>query len=61
MESLKEMFKCLFEQSPYKAMRVVINSKMKNGSSIHKHVLRMINHFNEAEINGANIDEKTLV
>ena len=34
---------------------------MKNGSSIREHVLKMINHLNEAEINGAQIDEKTQV
>ncbi|KAG6486666.1 hypothetical protein ZIOFF_055245 [Zingiber officinale] len=27
----------------------------------YEHVLKMINHFNEVEINGANIDEKTQV
>ncbi|RVW44912.1 Retrovirus-related Pol polyprotein from transposon TNT 1-94 [Vitis vinifera] len=34
---------------------------MKNGSSVREHVLKMIHHFNEAEINGAKIDEKTQV
>ena len=38
-----------------------MNAKMKNGSSIHEHVLKMIHHFNEAKINGVNIDEKTKV
>ncbi|XP_073128834.1 uncharacterized protein [Henckelia pumila] len=38
-----------------------MNCKMKNGSSVREHVLKLINHFNDGEINGANIDEKTQV
>ncbi|XP_073025153.1 uncharacterized protein [Primulina eburnea] len=38
-----------------------MNCKMKNGSSVCEHVLKMINHFNDADINGVNIDEKTQV
>ena len=38
-----------------------MNRKMKNGFSICEHVLKMIHYFNEAEIDGAKIDEKTQV
>ena len=34
---------------------------MKNGFSIREHVLKIIQYFNETEINGAKIDEKTQV
>lgn len=61
MESLQQMFGCLSEQARYEVVKAIMNCKMKNGSSVHKDVLKMINHFNEAKINGANIDEKTQV
>ncbi|XP_075475356.1 uncharacterized protein LOC142506092 [Primulina tabacum] len=65
IESLQQMFGRPPEQARYEAVKAVhsvkavMNCKMKNGSSVHEHVLKMINHFNDADINGANIDEKT--
>ncbi|XP_075475347.1 uncharacterized protein LOC142506082 [Primulina tabacum] len=59
MESLQQMFGRPSEQERYEAVKEVMNCKMKNGSSVREHVLKMINHFNDADINGANIDEKT--
>ena len=59
MESLQEIFGRSSEQSRYEAIRAVMNSKMKNDSFVREHILKMINHFNEAKINGASIDEKT--
>ncbi|RVW76960.1 Retrovirus-related Pol polyprotein from transposon TNT 1-94 [Vitis vinifera] len=59
MESLQQMFGRPSEQARHEAVKAVMNSKMKNGSSVREHVLKMIHHFNEAEINGAKIDEKT--
>ncbi|KAL6321991.1 hypothetical protein AAG906_035911 [Vitis piasezkii] len=61
MESLQQMFGRPSEQARHEAVKAVMNSKMKNGSSVREHVLKMIHHFNEAEINGAKIDEKTQV
>ncbi|XP_073277714.1 uncharacterized protein [Primulina huaijiensis] len=61
MESLQQMFGRPSEQARYEAVKEVINCKMKNGSSVCEHVLKMINHFNDADINGVNIDEKTQV
>ncbi|WJZ95622.1 hypothetical protein VitviT2T_014376 [Vitis vinifera] len=49
------------EQAGHEAVKAVMNNKMKNGSSVREHVLKMIHHFNEIEINGAKIDEKTQV
>lgn len=61
MESLQNMFGRPSDQARHEAVKAVMNGKMKNGSSVREHVLKMIHHFNEAEINGANIDEKTQV
>ena len=61
MESLQQMFGRPSEQAHHEAVKAVMNSKMKNGFSVREHVLKMIHHFNEAEINGAKIDEKTQV
>ncbi|XP_073061980.1 uncharacterized protein [Primulina eburnea] len=60
MESLQQIFRRPSEQARYEAVKAVM-SKMKNGSLVHEHVLKMINHFKDADINGANIDEKTQV
>ena len=49
------------EQSCHEAIKVVMNRKMKNGSSVREHVLKMIHYFNEAGINGAKIDKNTQV
>ncbi|XP_073129712.1 uncharacterized protein [Henckelia pumila] len=61
MESLQQMFGRPSEQARHEAVKAVMKCKMKNGSSVRDHVLKLINHFNDAEINGANIDEKTQV
>ncbi|WKA05324.1 hypothetical protein VitviT2T_023298 [Vitis vinifera] len=61
MESLQQMFGRPSEQARHEAVKAVMNSKMKNGSSVCEHVLKLIHHFNEVEINGAKIDEKTQV
>ena len=61
MDSLQQMFGSPSEQARHEAVKAVMNNKMKNGSSVREHVLKMIHHFNEVEINGAKIDEKTQV
>ena len=38
------------EKSMHDAVKVVIIARMKNGTSVHEHVLKMIAHLNEAEI-----------
>ena len=55
------MFGHYSEKAHNEAMKIVMSGKMKNGYSVRVHVLKMIHHFNEAEINGANIDEKPQV
>ncbi|PKU77463.1 hypothetical protein MA16_Dca020639 [Dendrobium catenatum] len=49
------------EQARHKAIKVVMNSKMKANVSVREHVLKMINYIHEVEINGAIIDEGTQV
>ena len=61
MESLQKMFGHPFEQAHHEVIKAIMNSKMKNCSSVREHVLKMIHYYNEAEINGAKIDEKTQV
>ena len=42
-------------------MRVLLNTKMAEGTSIQEHVLKMIAHLNELEVLGAKIDGKIQV
>lgn len=53
MDSLLKMFERPSNQVCHATVKVTINEKMKNGSSVREHVLKMINDLNEAEINGA--------
>ena len=61
IESLQLLFGRPSEQSQHEAVKAVMNAKMKAGTSVCQHVLKMISHINEAEINGAQIDEATQV
>ena len=40
-------------------MRLLLNTKMAEGTPVQDHVLKMIAHLNELEILGVEIDEKT--
>ena len=59
MDSLQRMFGRPSYSARHTAIKDVMYGGMKNGSSICEHVLKMINHLNEAESNRAQIDEKT--
>lgn len=48
MESLRLMFGKPLEQARYE---VVMNAKMREGTSIHQHTLKMIIHINDAKVN----------
>ena len=61
VDSLEEMFGRPSEQSRHEAVKALMNTRMKNGTSVREHTLKMIEHINEAEIHGANIDEATQV
>ena len=55
------MFRKPSNQSRHEAVKAIMNAKMKVGSSVREHVLKMISHINEAELHGATIDEATQV
>ncbi|XP_024027517.1 uncharacterized protein LOC112093412 [Morus notabilis] len=61
MDTLQRMFGRPSDSARHAAVKAVMNDRMKNGSSVREHMLKMINHLNEAEINGSHIDEKTQV
>nr|XP_016493921.1 PREDICTED: uncharacterized protein LOC107813204 [Nicotiana tabacum] len=61
LESLKEMFSeknCAAKQT---AMKVLLNTKMAEGSSVRYHVLKMMSLLNELEVLGAVIDKESQV
>ncbi|EXC25219.1 hypothetical protein L484_003432 [Morus notabilis] len=61
MESLEAMFGTPSEKARLDAVWAFMNDKMKKGSSVKAHVLNMIDHLHDAELNGARIDEATQV
>ncbi|EXC27155.1 Retrovirus-related Pol polyprotein from transposon TNT 1-94 [Morus notabilis] len=61
MESLEAMFSAPSEKARLDAVRAFMNDKMKKSSSVKAHVLNMIDHLYDAELNGARIDEATQV
>ncbi|EXC11736.1 hypothetical protein L484_020791 [Morus notabilis] len=61
MESLEAMFGAPSEKARLDAVRAFMNDKMKKCSSVKAHVLNMIDHLHDAELNGARIDEATQV
>ena len=42
-------------------MKVLLNTKMAEGTPVRDQVLKMIDHMNELEILGAKIDDKSQV
>ncbi|EXC03820.1 hypothetical protein L484_012435 [Morus notabilis] len=59
METAYEIMESLEAMSHLDVVRTFMNDKMKSGTSVKAHVLNMIEHFYEAEVNGARIDEAT--
>ncbi|XP_024018012.1 uncharacterized protein LOC112090589 [Morus notabilis] len=51
------MFGALSEKAHLDAVRAFMNDKMKKGVSVKAHVLNMVDHLHEAELNGVRIDE----
>ncbi|KAL5569918.1 hypothetical protein UlMin_026493 [Ulmus minor] len=41
------------------AVKAIMNSRMKLGTPVRDHLLRIMAHFNEAEIHGSSIDQET--
>ena len=56
MLSLKEMFSEQGHLARQDTMRLILNTKMSQGTSVREHCLKMISYLNTLEILGANID-----
>ena len=56
MLSLKEMFSEQGHLARQDTMRLILNTKMSQGTSVREHCLKMISHLNTLEVLGANID-----
>ncbi|EXB45108.1 hypothetical protein L484_019333 [Morus notabilis] len=59
MQSLDAMFRAPSNKACLDVIRAFTNEKIKNCSSVRAHVLNMIEHFHEAKINNAIIDDAT--
>ncbi|KAL5570824.1 hypothetical protein UlMin_020421 [Ulmus minor] len=59
MASLQAMFRETSTRAQFKAVKAIINSHMKLGTPVRDHLLRIMAHFNEAEIHGSSIDQQT--
>ena len=56
MLSLKKMFSEQGRSARQDIMRLILNTKMSQGTSVREHCLKMISYLNTLEILGANID-----
>ncbi|KAL5547016.1 hypothetical protein UlMin_006703 [Ulmus minor] len=61
MVSVQAMFGETSTRARFEAVKTIMNSRMKVGTSVRDHLLRIIAHFNEAEIHGSIIDQQTHV
>ena len=57
MDSLKEMFGQPKWSLRHEAVKYIYTKRMKEGTSVRKHVLVMMMHFKIAEVNGGPIEE----
>ena len=56
MESLQGMFGQPSERQRHEAMVSAMTTRMKEGTSVREHLLRMMTYLNTAETHGAPID-----
>ncbi|XP_024021616.1 uncharacterized protein LOC112091665 [Morus notabilis] len=61
MESPEVLFGAPSKKARLDVVRAFMSDKMKSGTSVKAHVLNMIEHLHEAEVNGVRIDEATQV
>ncbi|KAL5579928.1 hypothetical protein UlMin_012370 [Ulmus minor] len=59
MASLLAMFGETSTRAWFEAVKAIMNSRMKVGTPVRDHLLRIMTHFNEAEIHGSSIDQQT--
>ncbi|KAL5564168.1 hypothetical protein UlMin_027332 [Ulmus minor] len=61
MASVQAMFGEISTRARFEAVKAIMNSRMKLGMPVRDHLLRIMAHFNEAEIHGSSIDQQTQV
>ncbi|KAH9724536.1 Integrase catalytic domain-containing protein [Citrus sinensis] len=61
MDSLPQMFGQSTRSARQAALKGIMNSKMGKGTRVHDHVLKMMDYLNEAEIQGAQIDDNSKI
>ena len=61
MFSLKEIFGEQGRSARQDTMRLILNTKMAQGTPIREHCLKMISYLNTLEVLGANIDGESQV
>ncbi|KAL5574278.1 hypothetical protein UlMin_023875 [Ulmus minor] len=61
MASVQAMFGETSTRARFEAVKAIMNSRMKLGTPVRDHLLRIMAHFNEAEIHGSSIDQQTQV
>ncbi|KAL5569983.1 hypothetical protein UlMin_026558 [Ulmus minor] len=59
MASVQAMFGETSTRARFEAVKAIMNSRMKLGTPVRDHLLRIMAHFNEAEIHGSSIDQQT--
>ncbi|KAH9670831.1 hypothetical protein KPL70_017127 [Citrus sinensis] len=61
MDSLQQMFGQSTRSVRQAALKGIMNSKMGKGTRVRDHVLKMMDYLNEAEIQGAQIDDNSKI
>ncbi|KAL5580116.1 hypothetical protein UlMin_012558 [Ulmus minor] len=61
MASIQAMFGETSTRAQFDAVKAIMNSRMKVRMPVRDHLLRIMAHFNEAEIHGSSIDQQTQV
>ncbi|KAH9704344.1 hypothetical protein KPL70_011418 [Citrus sinensis] len=61
MDSLQQMFGQSTRSARQAALKGIMNSKMGKGTRVRDHVLKMMDSLNEAEIQGAQIDDNSKI
>ncbi|KAL5579921.1 hypothetical protein UlMin_012363 [Ulmus minor] len=61
MASVQAMFGETSTRARFEAVKAILNSRMKLGTPVRDHLLRIMAHFNEAKIHGSSIDQQTQV
>ncbi|XP_062112605.1 uncharacterized protein LOC133823771 [Humulus lupulus] len=61
MEQLKEMFGHKSMQASFEATKKYVNCRMAPSQHVRDHFIKMANYFQEVELHGATIYEKTQV